>query len=318
MVQVKAGSLELGQEQVSCQEGFPSDGSALALFSGLLSLLPSDPSTVEASNFQKDKKTRFIIQGFIDKGDESWLLDMCKNMVKVQEVNRICVDWKKGAQTTYMQAANNVRVVGAQVAQMLSMLSVNYIYSQVYFLQHWPSLLGLDPVEANFRGTLEEVQLHPSDADFVDVIHTDAAPLTPFMGFRINQRVGHFDFFPNGGEEMRGSKKNVLLQTVELRGMGLGTRDFVACKHLRSYKYYSESILNSDGFAAYPCDSCRTFDSNKCFPCPDAGCPQMGHYADQFASKTSEEQQKFFLNTGDSSSFACKLHFDFPTHENKV
>lgn len=41
-------------------------------------LLPSDPSTIEASNFQIDRKTRFIIHGFIDKGDESWLLDMCK------------------------------------------------------------------------------------------------------------------------------------------------------------------------------------------------------------------------------------------------
>lgn len=46
-------------------------------------------------------------------------------MFKVEEVNCICVDWKKGSQTSYTQAANNVRVVGAQVAQMLSMLSVS-------------------------------------------------------------------------------------------------------------------------------------------------------------------------------------------------
>lgn len=46
-------------------------------------------------------------------------------MFKVEEVNCICVDWKKGSQTTYTQAANNVRVVGAQVAQMLGMLSVS-------------------------------------------------------------------------------------------------------------------------------------------------------------------------------------------------
>lgn len=45
-----------------------------------------------------------------------------------------------------------------------------------------PSLLGLDPVEANFEGTPEEVRLDPSDASFVDVIHTDAAPLIPFLG----------------------------------------------------------------------------------------------------------------------------------------
>ena len=38
----------------------------------------SDPSTIEASNFQTDKKNWFIIHGFRDKGDESWLVAMCK------------------------------------------------------------------------------------------------------------------------------------------------------------------------------------------------------------------------------------------------
>lgn len=40
----------------------------------------------------------------------------------------------------------------------------------------------MDPVEASFQGTPEEVRLDPSDANFVDVIHTDAAPLVPFLG----------------------------------------------------------------------------------------------------------------------------------------
>lgn len=38
----------------------------------------TDLATVEASNFQLDRKTRFIIHGFIDKGEESWLTDMCQ------------------------------------------------------------------------------------------------------------------------------------------------------------------------------------------------------------------------------------------------
>uniref|UniRef100_A0A8C5LHB6 Triacylglycerol lipase n=1 Tax=Jaculus jaculus TaxID=51337 RepID=A0A8C5LHB6_JACJA len=282
----------------------------------------SDPSTIEASNFQADRKTRFIIHGFIDKGEESWVGDMCKNMFKVEEVNCISVDWKKGSQTTYTQATSNVRVVGAQVAQMLDILATNYSYSpsNAHLIGHslgahvageagsrTPGLgriTGLDPVEASFEGTPEEVRLDPSDADFVDVIHTDAAPLIPFLGFGTNQMVGHLDFFPNGGESMPGCKKNVLSQIVDLDGIWSGTRDFAACNHLRSYKYYSESILNPDGFTAYPCTSYRAFESNKCFPCPDEGCPQMGHYADKFAGKTSEEQRKFFLNTGDARNFA--------------
>lgn len=46
-------------------------------------------------------------------------------MFQVEEVNCICVDWKRGSQTTYTQAANNVRVVGAQVAQMIDILVVS-------------------------------------------------------------------------------------------------------------------------------------------------------------------------------------------------
>lgn len=122
-------------------------------------------------------------------------------------------------------------------------------------LQHWSSLLGLDPVEASFQGTPEEVRLDPSDADFVDVIHTDAAPLIPFLGesnhasaasmchcvltkgalygekliavpnlsgFGASQQMGHLDFFPNGGEEMPGCKKNALSQIVDLDGIWEG------------------------------------------------------------------------------------------------
>lgn len=40
-----------------------------------------------------------------------------------------------------------------------------------------------------------------------------------------------------------------------------GTRDFVACNHLRSYKYYSDSIIYPDGFLGYPCASYELFQS---------------------------------------------------------
>lgn len=44
------------------------------------------------------------------------------------------------------------------------------------------SFSGLDPAEPCFQGTPEEVRLDPSDAMFVDVIHTDIAPIVPFLG----------------------------------------------------------------------------------------------------------------------------------------
>lgn len=40
-----------------------------------------------------------------------------------------------------------------------------------------------------------------------------------------------------------------------------GTRDFVACNHLRSYKYYSDSIIYPDGFLGYSCASYDVFET---------------------------------------------------------
>lgn len=41
-------------------------------------------------------------------------------------------------------------------------------------------------------------------------------------GFGTSQLIGHLDFFPNGGEDMPGCKKNVLSQIVDLDGIWSG------------------------------------------------------------------------------------------------
>ncbi|XP_015997972.2 pancreatic lipase-related protein 2 [Rousettus aegyptiacus] len=282
----------------------------------------TDLATIEASNFRLDRKTRFIVHGFIDKGEESWLTDMCKKMFKVERVNCICVDWRRGAQAHYIQAVHNIRVVGAEIAFLLQGLSteLGYGLENVHLIGHSLGahaaaeagrrlggrvgrITGLDPAEPCFQGTPEEVRLDPSDAMFVDVIHTDSAPIFPFLGFGMSQKVGHLDFYPNGGKQMPGCQKNILSTIVNMNRLWEGTRDFAACNHLRSYKYYSSSILNPDGFLGYPCASYNKFQENSCFPCPEEGCPKMGHYADQFRGNTSAVGQTFFLNTGESGNF---------------
>ncbi|GAB1302571.1 Pancreatic lipase-related protein 2 [Apodemus speciosus] len=281
-----------------------------------------NPNTYQASNFQLNRKTRFIIHGFTDKGEGSWLLDICQKMFQVEKVNCICVDWMGGSRTEYTQAAYNTRVVGAEIAFLVQVLSTEFEYSpeNVHLIGHslgshvageagrrlegyLGRITGLDPAEPCFQGLPEEVRLDPSDAMFVDVIHTDSAPIIPYLGFGTSQKVGHLDFFPNGGKEMPGCQKNILSTIVDVNGIWEGTTNFVACNHLRSYKYYASSILNPDGFLGYPCTSYEKFQQNDCFPCPEQGCPKMGHYADQFEGKTAAVEQTFFLNTGDSGNF---------------
>ncbi|NXP78909.1 LIPP lipase, partial [Ramphastos sulfuratus] len=236
-----------------------------------------NPSTIDTSNFNASKITRFITHGFIDNGEETWLSDMCKRMLSMEDVNCICVDWSRGSKCQYTQASNNIRVVGAEIAYFVDVLMEKYGYSpaNVHIIGHSLGahaageagkrrpgigrITGLDPAQPYFQGTPVEVRLDKSDADFVDVIHTDTAPTIPYLGFGMAPAIGHLDFYPNGGVEMPGCEKNALSQIVDLDGIWEGTRDFVACNHLRSYKYYSDSIIYPDGFLGYPCASYDNF-----------------------------------------------------------
>ena len=80
--------------------------------------------------------------------------------------------------------------------------------------QDWPTLLssfksgritGLDPAGPAFQYTDPLVRLDPSDAIFVDAIHSDAA-VDFISGFGMEQPVGHVDFYPNGGQNQPGFK----------------------------------------------------------------------------------------------------------------
>ncbi|XP_014704751.3 pancreatic lipase-related protein 2 [Equus asinus] len=281
-----------------------------------------DVATIKSSNFQSSRKTHFVIHGFRDRGEDSWPSDMCKKILQVETANCISVDWSSGAKAEYTQAVQNIRIVGAETAYLIQQLSTELSYNpkNVHIIGHSLGahtageagrrlegrvgrVTGLDPAEPCFQDASEEVRLDPSDAQFVDVIHTDASPMLPSLGFGMSQKVGHMDFFPNGGKQMPGCKRSSFSTFIDINGIWQGTQDYLACNHLRSFEYYSSSILNPDGFLAYPCDSYDKFQENGCFPCPAGGCPKMGHYADQYKEKTSAVEQTFFLNTGESGDY---------------
>ncbi|XP_026997671.1 pancreatic triacylglycerol lipase-like isoform X2 [Tachysurus fulvidraco] len=284
--------------------------------------ISTNADVIAASKYQATRKTRFITHGFVDKGDENWLFDMCKLMLSIEDINCICVDWKSGSRSLYTQAANNIRVIGAQIAYMISIFKENFQQDpeSVHIIGHslgahlaaeagrrTPRLgriTGLDPAQPYFQGCPALVRLDPSDALFVDVIHTDSLPVIPYLGFGMSQAVGHLDFYPNGGESMPGCEKNAISQIVDIDGIWEGTRDFVACNHLRSYKYYTDSILNPAGFLGYPCSNQEMFESGHCFPCDSSSCPFMGYHSDKFNVTKGVDKMKFYLNTGDARPFS--------------
>ncbi|XP_048126212.1 LOW QUALITY PROTEIN: pancreatic triacylglycerol lipase-like [Alosa alosa] len=279
---------------------------------------------LEVSNYSPSRKSRFIIHGYISKGNQNWPSDMCKLILQVEDVNCISVDWTVGGRSQYPQAANNIRVVGAQVADMMSVMKSSFQQSagEMHVIGHslgahaaaeagrrtkgLGRITGLDPAEPYFQGCPAQVRLDPAtsaDAKFVDVIHSDASPFGSTLGFGMSQTVGHVDFYPNGGEQMPGCPQNAAVENVDPNNIWEGTRFFVACNHQRSYQYYSDSILNRSGFTGYPCNDFSTFESGSCFPCSEGECPVMGHFADTFKIPDGVSKMRYFMSTGKSAPF---------------
>lgn len=66
-----------------------------------------------------------------------------------------------------------------------------------------PRISALDPAGPGFERPPLFRLLTSSDADFVDVIHTNGLPV---FGAGLTLSIGHADFYPNGGEWQPGCK----------------------------------------------------------------------------------------------------------------
>ena len=68
-------------------------------------------------------------------------------------------------------------------------------------------LSGLDPAGPFFKEVQTSFRLDESDAQYVDVIHTNAGDILDF-NFGTTLASGHTDFWPNGGSMQPGCKQS--------------------------------------------------------------------------------------------------------------
>ncbi|XP_058044082.1 pancreatic lipase-related protein 2-like isoform X2 [Ahaetulla prasina] len=283
-------------------------------------ILYNEISSLQNSNFSPLRKTRFVIHGYTSTGKYGWVVELCLLLVDVEDINCFVVDWEDGAKCNYFIAGSNIRVLGAVIAKFIFTMKKIYWYcpSKVHLIGHSlgahtageagrrlqyvgkksPAIgriSGLDPAAIGFEGFPEMVRLDPSDAGFVDVIHSNGARFP--LGLGMFNATGDMDFYPNGGKLMVGCKDAKQDQEQEeIRSVG-------NCHHSRSHEYYKYSILYPSGFLAYPCKSYKSFQAGNCFPCPREGCPVMGHYANQSHDKLKKRNQNYYLNTGFKEPF---------------
>ncbi|XP_069354959.1 pancreatic triacylglycerol lipase-like isoform X4 [Maniola hyperantus] len=147
--------------------------------------------TIVKSNFSPTKLTKLIIHGFIDTPLSNWVSEMKDELVKAGDFNVVVVDWAGGSLPLYTQATANTRLVGLEVAHFINTLQKDHGLNplDVHIIGHslgahtagyagerikdLGRITGLDPAEPYFQGMPTHVRLDPSDAQLVDVIHTD-------------------------------------------------------------------------------------------------------------------------------------------------
>ncbi|KAH9492588.1 hypothetical protein Btru_024869 [Bulinus truncatus] len=131
---------------------------------------------------------------------------------------------------------------------------------------------SIDPAGPYFENTDPMVRLDPTDAEFVDVIHSDGAPLGLLeLGLGTKQAVGHLDFFPNLGRDQPGCTRNPFTQISQW------------------------GILEG-------------IENGLCNVCGSVSCPFMGFHADKSKPK-SGQRSKIYLTTDDHQPF-CQYHLE--------
>jgi pancreatic triacylglycerol lipase len=96
-----------------------------------------------------------------------------------------------------MKNLDKVHLVGHSLGSHLCGYAGYYI--QRDFKLKLGRITGLDPAEPFFSDVGPLVRLDRTDAHYVDIIHTDAAPFVAAAGLGLYDATAHVDFYPNGG-----------------------------------------------------------------------------------------------------------------------
>ena len=214
------------------------------------------------SIFNSSKPTKIIVHGYNSDMNLDSLVNIRTEYLKKGSYNVIAVDWQQlAAGPFYPLAVKNLSYVGKILAEMIKKL-VKYGAKDIHVIgfslgAHIPAyaakylepykisrISGLDPAMPLFVTVNNDKKLDPSDAEFVDVIHTNA-----FVQGKC-EPSGHVDFYMNGG----------------FYQPGCFDKDFFGCNHQRAAIYFAESINSKIGFWGWSCSGFLKYSLGFCSP----------------------------------------------------
>ncbi|KAK0176250.1 hypothetical protein PV328_000403 [Microctonus aethiopoides] len=169
--------------------------------------------------------------------------------LKFADCNVILVDWNNAAYRIYTTSYASIERIGNRVAQMINwlikknLIDITDLHIIGFSLGAHVAgftgkalaplkvrrITGLDPAAPGFEWSPADRRLDESDAEFVDVIHTE----TRFAGTW--QPIGHADFYPNWGHDQKGC---IFMD--------------LPCSHQMANKFYAEEGNTFMGHGANP------------------------------------------------------------------
>ncbi|GAA6219106.1 phospholipase A1 member A isoform X1 [Lates japonicus] len=275
--------------------------------------------TMPSSHFNTSRPTKVIIHGYRALGSKpSWVKELAQALLRAQDVNVLVVDWVYGASFAYNLVVENYKEVAVQISVLINQLqehgcnleSFHFIgvslgahvagFVGTLFEGKIGRITGLDPAGPMFKRADTFDRLDPSDAQFVDAIHTDS----DYFGISIP--VGHVDFFLNGGKDQTGCARSRFASIL----IYFPVYGYVICDHMRALHVYMSALNGSCPLKGIPCFNYEDFLRGQCVDCDVFGgtCPTIGLSENSgIVLSPIPKEQKLFLLTTSSPPF-CTHH----------
>ncbi|XP_022814759.1 inactive pancreatic lipase-related protein 1-like [Spodoptera litura] len=235
--------------------------------------LSQSQQLLQVQGFNQNNPTVFYIHGYVELPEQESIKVIVNAYLQARPgTNVILLDWSEMAQGSYaLNAVWNAKRVGPAAAEQLNKLIdlglpleklhiIGFsLGSQVAgytarelktrFNKYVKRVTVLDPAYPSFYPSTYLLQhVNAGDAEFVDVIHTDAG------GYGAPVPTGTADFWPNGGHRVQPGCP--IFALIPLSDANL-------CSHWRSWQYYAESVRNPEAFPASPASSYVNYQFNQ-------------------------------------------------------
>ncbi|XP_026752843.3 pancreatic lipase-related protein 3-like isoform X2 [Galleria mellonella] len=237
------------------------------------------------------KQIIVLIHGFLESSDGVMVQGLAPMLLKQKGLLVLALDGRKVINLEYFRSSTYARFMGEKLGIFLGdIIKAGQDPSKITLIGHSlgahiagitgqkvyqttkkkvARIAALDPAGPCFGNASSVNRLNKEDAEYVDVIHTNAGILG------LIEPVGHKDFYANGGK----SQPGCLLST---------------CDHTRAWQLFAESLNATNNFPARKCENWTAFKEGLC---------TKNEVAFMGINSKSGKPGLYFLNTASSSPY---------------